>query len=136
MRSEANTRATAAGQPDGCHSLASMGSRPTENVETELKFEVGINFVLPDLADVADGVAVTAPEVHLLAASYFDTADLRLAKAGITLRRRTGGADAGWHLKLPPARGTPRGGQPPPRDEAAAHPAPLAPPLSPRGPGA
>ena len=34
---------------------------------------------------------------------YFDTADLRLARAGITLRRRKGGSDAGWHLKLPVA---------------------------------
>ena len=36
-----------------------------------------------------------------LAATYFDTADLRLARAGLTLRRRTGGEDAGWHLKVP-----------------------------------
>ena len=34
-------------------------------------------------------------------AVYYDTADLRLIGAGITLRRRTGGEDAGWHLKLP-----------------------------------
>ena len=32
---------------------------------------------------------------------FYDTADLRLIGAGITLRRRTGGGDAGWHLKLP-----------------------------------
>jgi inorganic triphosphatase YgiF len=32
---------------------------------------------------------------------YFDTEDLRLARSGITLRRRTGGNDDGWHLKLP-----------------------------------
>jgi hypothetical protein len=31
---------------------------------------------------------------------YFDTADLRLAEAGATLRRRVGGLDDGWHLKL------------------------------------
>src|SRR5258706_3220017 len=125
MRSEANTRATAAGQRDGCHSLASMGSRPTEHVETELKFEVGLDLVLPDLAGLADGVAVTAPEVHLLAASYFDTADLRLAKAGITLRRRTGGGDAGWHLNLPLTAGTRRALQRPLGDEATAVPEPL-----------
>jgi len=107
-----------------------MGSRPTEHVETELKFEVGLNFVLPDLAGVADGVVVTAPEVHLLAASYFDTADLRLAKAGITLRRRTGGADAGWHLKLPVTAGTRRELQLPLGDEATTVPAPLASQLS------
>ncbi|GAB2688927.1 hypothetical protein GCM10027194_23870 [Thalassiella azotivora] len=38
---------------------------------------------------------------HELSATYFDTADLRLAAAGLTLRRRTGGDDAGWHLKVP-----------------------------------
>ncbi len=36
-----------------------------------------------------------------LDAVYFDTADLRLAARRITLRRRTGGDDDGWHLKLP-----------------------------------
>ena len=46
-----------------------MGSRPTEHLETELKFEVGLDFVLPDLGGLADGVAVTAPDVDLLVAS-------------------------------------------------------------------
>ncbi len=37
-----------------------------------------------------------------LKATYYDTADLRLARSGITLRYRTGEGDAsGWHLKLP-----------------------------------
>jgi inorganic triphosphatase YgiF len=39
--------------------------------------------------------------VYHLSATYFDTADGRLAANKITLRRRTGGADEGWHLKLP-----------------------------------
>lgn len=34
---------------------------------------------------------------------YYDTADLRLFRWGITLRRRVGGPDEGWHLKLPVA---------------------------------
>ena len=33
-------------------------------------------------------------------ATNFDTADLRLARAGLTLRRQTGGEDAGWHLQV------------------------------------
>jgi len=85
-----------------------MGSRPTEHVETEVKLEVGPDFVLPDLGGLADGTGVTAPAVYLLVACYFDTADLRLAKARITLRRRTGGEDEGWHLKLPVSAGTRR----------------------------
>lgn len=102
-----------------------MGSRPTEHVETELKFEVGLGFVLPDLGGLIGGSAVSAPQVYHLVASYFDTADLRLAKARITLRRRTGGADAGWHLKLPVTAGTRRELQLPLGDDAAAVPAQL-----------
>ena len=41
------------------------------------------------------------PAELALSAVYFDTEDLRLARAGITLRRRSGGTDDGWHLKLP-----------------------------------
>ena len=40
-------------------------------------------------------------EQQELTAVYFDTADLRLMRAGITLRHRAGGTDPGWHLKLP-----------------------------------
>jgi inorganic triphosphatase YgiF len=103
-----------------------MGSKATEHLETELKFEVGAGFVVPDLGGLADGAAVTAPDLYLLTATYFDTADLRLARARITLRRRTGGSDAGWHLKLPVTAGTRRELQVPLGDEAAAVPPQLA----------
>ncbi len=36
-------------------------------------------------------------------AVYHDTADLTLFRWGITLRRREGGGDEGWHMKLPVA---------------------------------
>jgi CHAD domain-containing protein len=69
--------------------------------EIERKYDVGATSTLPDLTGL-DGVAeVAAPVEMTLVAVYFDTADLDLARRGITLRRRTGGADAGWHLKLP-----------------------------------
>jgi inorganic triphosphatase YgiF len=103
-----------------------MGSKATEHLETELKFEVGAGFVVPDLGGLADGAAVTPPDLYLLTATYFDTADLRLARARITLRRRTGGSDAGWHLKLPVTAGTRRELQVPLGDEAAAVPPQLA----------
>ena len=46
------------------------------------------------------GVAAASRQgEQFLDAVYYDTADLRLIGAGITLRRRTGGGDAGWHLK-------------------------------------
>lgn len=48
------------------------------------------------------GVAAVSQQAEqLLDAVYYGTADLRLTAVGITLRRRTGGEDAGWHLKLP-----------------------------------
>lgn len=60
---------------------------------------------LPDLTRVltrVDGVASVAVRgVVELDAVYYDTADLRLAADSVTLRRRSGGADEGWHLKLP-----------------------------------
>jgi CHAD domain-containing protein len=69
--------------------------------EAELKYDVPPDFELPTLTGVA-GVAETAPaETHELDATYFDTADLLLARHRRTLRRRTGGSDAGWHLKTP-----------------------------------
>ncbi|MER5776412.1 CYTH and CHAD domain-containing protein [Streptomyces sp. NPDC002039] len=56
---------------------------------------------LPDLTGTA-GVETVSPQGTVdLDAVYWDTPDQRLAADGLTLRRRTGGADAGWHLKLP-----------------------------------
>ena len=53
------------------------------------------------MTGTAGVAAVSQQDEQLLDAVYYDTADLRLIGAGITLRRRTGGEDAGWHLKLP-----------------------------------
>jgi CHAD domain-containing protein len=69
--------------------------------ETEWKYEAPTGAVLPDLALLPRVGQVTAPEKQALKATYLDTDDLRLIRAGITLRRRSGGDDAGWHLKLP-----------------------------------
>jgi CHAD domain-containing protein len=69
------------------------------HVETELKYEVGAE--LPSLRDLPGVADVDGPRHERLDAVYFDTADLRLARHGATLRRRTGGGDAGWHLKVP-----------------------------------
>jgi inorganic triphosphatase YgiF len=79
-----------------------------DHLETELKFDVGPDFVLPDLGGLPGGLTVTGPAASLLIASYYDTSDLRLAGARVTLRRRTGGSDEGWHLKLPVAGNTRR----------------------------
>ena len=73
--------------------------------ETETKYEAPSGTALPLLAepleDLPGVTGVTSPQEQHLEAEYYDTADLRLLQAGVTLRRRTGGDDAGWHLKLP-----------------------------------
>ncbi|MGK5113499.1 MULTISPECIES: CHAD domain-containing protein [unclassified Geodermatophilus] len=80
----------------------------TEHLEVERKLEADDSFVLPDLGGVDGVAAVGEPEEHTLEATYFDTPDLRLLRSRVTLRRRTGGEDAGWHVKLPAAAGSRR----------------------------
>ncbi|MEH0423361.1 CYTH and CHAD domain-containing protein [Streptomyces sp. B21-083] len=72
--------------------------------EIERKYESD-DSGLPDLTGVAGVADVLDKGTAELDATYYDTSDLRLAAASITLRRRTGGSDAGWHLKLPVAPG-------------------------------
>jgi CHAD domain-containing protein len=74
--------------------------------ETETKYEAGPDTALPRLDRLPNVTAVRGPDEQQLVAEYYDTSDLRLLGAGITLRRRTGGDDAGWHLKLPAASGS------------------------------
>ncbi len=78
-----------------------MATGEQEQIETERKYDVDAGFVLPDLAGPGGAVSMSAPDVQHLAATYYDTGDLRLIGSHITLRRRTGGDDAGWHIKLP-----------------------------------
>ncbi|MGC0403356.1 CHAD domain-containing protein [Streptomyces sp. SAI-126] len=72
--------------------------------EIERKYESD-DSGLPDLTGVAGVEAVVDKGVAHLDATYYDTADERLMASSITLRRRTGGSDAGWHLKFPVAEG-------------------------------
>ena len=78
-----------------------MAEDAGEFIETERKYEAAADFALPDTAGLEGVAAVAGPQTYRLRAVYFDTPDHRLAAARITLRRRTGGTDAGWHLKLP-----------------------------------
>lgn len=72
-----------------------------DHLEIEAKFDVDAGFAIPDFATVPGCTAITEPVTHYLSATYYDTPDQRLAASKITLRRRTGGPDEGWHLKLP-----------------------------------
>src|SRR6266542_1461989 len=69
-----------------------MSAELTGKLETERKFDVDLDFALPDLRDLGGSAQTPAapPEVERLIARYHDTDDLRLAAAGVTLRRRTG----------------------------------------------
>lgn len=62
-------------------------------------------FELPDLTGVKGVSRVRPKGVVELDAVYYDTPDLRLAADRLILRRRTGGADEGWHLKFPVSTG-------------------------------
>lgn len=69
-------------------------------VEREIKLEAPRRWTMPRLN--IEGIAeVGAPRRMLQNATYLDTLDLALLRAKHTLRRRTGGTDAGWHLKTP-----------------------------------
>ncbi|GGZ71763.1 CHAD domain-containing protein [Streptomyces echinoruber] len=75
--------------------------------EIERKYEPSVSGRggLPDLTGVAGVAKVVDKGSAELDATYYDTPDLRLAAHRVTLRRRTGGSDAGWHLKFPVAPG-------------------------------
>lgn len=73
----------------------------SQHLEVEAKFSVSESTEIPDLTGIHGVTDIDQSEVHNLSAVYFDTEDLRLTRAKITLRRRTGGNDAGWHIKFP-----------------------------------
>ncbi|MYQ40203.1 CHAD domain-containing protein [Streptomyces sp. LamerLS-316] len=73
--------------------------------EVERKYEATPETRLPDLTRVAGVSAVVHRGLSELDAVYYDTEDFRLAADSLTLRRRTGGDDAGWHLKIPVSAG-------------------------------
>ena len=76
-----------------------------DHLEIEQKFDVDEDFERPDFGTLRDvlreDVTAGTPVRYQLAATYYDTQDERLLASKITLRRRTGGTDEGWHLKLP-----------------------------------
>lgn len=69
-------------------------------VETARKYDVQPDAVLPGLDDLPGVAAVAAADVCDTEATYFDTVDLDLTRAGISVQRWAGGDGAGWHLKL------------------------------------
>jgi CHAD domain-containing protein len=69
--------------------------------EIERKYAAEPETRWPDLSEL-DAVADVGPATRVdLEAVYFDTPGLDLLRRGITVRRRVGGHDEGWHLKEP-----------------------------------
>lgn len=75
--------------------------QPSRHNEVERKFSVVETTVSPSFEGLSAIGRVERSPVQHLDAVYFDTPTHDLAAHLITLRRRTGGPDAGWHLKLP-----------------------------------
>jgi CHAD domain-containing protein len=69
-------------------------------LEREVKLAAWGGFTLPDLFGVAEGVGSRPLPERRLDAVYYDTRDLRLARAGVSLRHRAGD-DPPWTVKLP-----------------------------------
>ena len=78
-----------------------MAPKTSRHTEVERKFEVTTYTVAPSFDGLSAVARVERSPLQQLDATYFDTSDRDLAAHRITLRRRTGGTDAGWHLKLP-----------------------------------
>lgn len=80
-------------------------TEPASSIEIERKLTVPQDFSLAQVTEALqslEAVTEVKPErKRTLVAVYYDTSDFRLARARVTLRRRTGGNDSGWHLKLP-----------------------------------
>jgi CHAD domain-containing protein len=81
--------------------MARSSPKTSRHTEIERKFEVTESSVSPSFDGFSLVTRVEAAPAELLDAVYFDTPGRDLATHKITLRRRTGGSDAGWHLKLP-----------------------------------
>jgi CHAD domain-containing protein len=69
--------------------------------EREDKFEVDADWVLPPITDLVPDGGRLDQDVRRLENTYFDTPGAGLRLFGVTLRRRVGGSETGWQLKVP-----------------------------------
>lgn len=86
--------------------MTTSAARPDSVREVERKYSATPDQALPSLSGLPGIAGEPVQELLQLSAQYYDTDDFRLVRAGITLRKRTGGDDAGWHLKLPSGQDT------------------------------
>src|SRR5690348_8646362 len=76
------------------HLTDTAPTRIKSAIEQEIKLQVGQRFRLPDLR------GEPLPR-RVLTSTYYDTVGSHLARARITLRRRTENRKRAWQLKLP-----------------------------------
>ncbi len=81
--------------------MAASRPKTSRHTEVERKFDVVESTVSPSFEGLSAVARVERSPSQHLEAVYFDTPGHDLAAHHVTLRRRTGGSDAGWHLKLP-----------------------------------
>ena len=81
--------------------MSANGPSTARYLEVERKFDADESTQPPSFDGIAEVGRVEHAETQSLDAVYFDTPSRDLAINRVTLRRRTGGLDAGWHLKLP-----------------------------------
>jgi CHAD domain-containing protein len=69
--------------------------------EREDKFDVGLDFAIPELGPKIVGDGRTEHSTVALTSTYYDTPDRALLRQHVTLRRREGDTDMGWQMKVP-----------------------------------
>ncbi|MFJ8211539.1 CHAD domain-containing protein [Streptomyces sp. NPDC096033] len=93
------------GKPRGHGKRAERSGKKQGAKKQDAKHDRAARPAVPDLTGTAGIASVRDRGSTRLDAVYYDTPGLVLAADGLTLRRRTGGEDAGWHLKLPVSPG-------------------------------
>ena len=85
-----------------------MTAPAAARVEREVKLGAWAGLVMPDLDGLVPGARVELLPPLRLTATYYDTADLRLARWGVTVRHRTSvppTSELPWTVKLPAGPG-------------------------------
>ncbi len=83
------------------------GNGAIETFEVERKYAVSSRAELPGSPEfTAVGLRLLEPENFTLEAIYFDTPDAALGIQRVAVRKRVGGKDEGWHMKLKGADGS------------------------------
>src|SRR5262245_28532551 len=82
---------------------APVTEKAKAHAEKEVKLGAWPGFRLPDLDDMASWLRPQPAVERMLEAVYYDAPDLRLIRAGATLRHRTGegGPNGLWTAKVP-----------------------------------